>query len=848
MRFIPKDTKVKMRFYKHITVLDIILGLVIISVFAVVVASNLPFKFLIGGGILCVCLPLFLQIGNEKIYMTLWYMLRHLFSIKKYYLGEIHDTNELLQFQSIENNQVVYKDKTKMSVLQIKPFEFGLLSKEKQDFIIDGAMTNIFNFLSVGQIAEIVKLDKPLNLDNQLEKEAQRIKDIVELYEQGNLTQEEYRARINIIEDRGNTIEQRAGDVNNTYSAFYFVIYDKDKIGLQNTINYIRQLFLSSNIEAKQLDSVELQEFINLSRLSTSQKVEFNLTKTIQDDKQISHFAITNFPLNVGNAWGLNLFDLSNCKVSMRLNPVDKQKAVKRIDNAVTEMSSRRLNKASEQIAQDTHLETLSALLNRLQNGNETLLDCTILITIYDEVNQSSNKKLTKQRLKELGFGYTECIGRQYDAYLTQGFVDKLNISRGIQSSTIAASFPFVSNAIVEENGLLIGQNDLPVFVDFFKRDSERVNSNMIIVGKPGSGKSYATKSLLTNLASTGAKVLVIDPENEYGKLAKNLGGKELDVASNMHGIINPFEIIYSLSDEKEKSNSNNFYAHLRFLEQFLKTTFVGLNSDCLEILNKIILETYANKGINETTNINKLKHTDYPTFDEIAQTLSNNLENEHDSYTQSCLKNIQNYLIKFCTGGRNSSLWNGYSSIQAKENFVAFNFQKLLADKNDNIANAQMLLVLKWIENEIIKNRENNLINNTNKKIVVAIDEAHLFINEQYPIALDFMFQLAKRIRKYDGMQIVITQNIKDFVGTPEISRKSTAIINVSQYSLIFSLSPSDMIDLCKLYEKAGEINESEQASIVYNPRGRAFFIYGASSRTNIEIETTDYVEHLFV
>jgi hypothetical protein len=109
-------------------------------------------------------------------------------------------------------------------------------------------------------------------------------------------------------------------------------------------------------------------------------------------------------------------------------------------------------------------------------------------------------------------------------------------------------------------------------------------------------------------------------------------------------------------------------------------------------------------------------------------------------------------------------------------------------------------------------------------------------------------MFQLAKRIRKYDGMQIVITQSLKDFAGTPEIARKSTAIINVSQYSLIFSLSPNDMTDLCKLYEKAGEINESEQQSIVYNPRGRAFFIYGAASRTNIGIKATPYVESLFM
>ena len=117
------------------------------------------------------------------------------------------------------------------------------------------------------------------------------------------------------------------------------------------------------------------------------------------------------------------------------------------------------------------------------------------------------------------------------------------------------------------------------------------------------------------------------------------------------------------------------------------------------------------------------------------------------------------------------------------------------LLRKNGVIANAQMLLVLKWLDNEIIKNRDFNLKYNQKRKIIVAIDEAHVFIDPKYPIALDFMYQLAKRIRKYNGMQIVITQNIKDFVGTQEIVRKSTAIINACQYSFIFALAPNDSL-----------------------------------------------------
>ena len=240
-------------------------------------------------------------------------------------------------------------------------------------------------------------------------------------------------------------------------------------------------------------------------------------------------------------------------------------------------------------------------------------------------------------------------------------------------------------------------------------------------------------------------------------------------------------------------------------------------------------------------------KPKDYPIFQDLAEEIDRRLKNEKDEYNLSCYKVLSNYISKFKKGGRNSALWNGPTTFAPQENFVCFNFQKLLANKNNVIGNAQMLLVLKWLDNEVIKNRDYNLLYNANRKIVIAIDEAHVFIDEKFPIALDFMYNLAKRIRKYNGMQIVITQNLKDFVGSPDIARKSSAIINVSQYSFIFSLSPNDMSDLCTLYEKAGQINENETENIVNLPRGSAFLISGPANRTNIRIVATPLVKEMF-
>src|SRR5574344_1909717 len=133
-------------------------------------------------------------------------------------------------------------------------------------------------------------------------------------------------------------------------------------------------------------------------------------------------------------------------------------------------------------------------------------------------------------------------------------------MAHGIQPRSIAAAFPFSSDTLIAPDGIYLGDNSMPAFPDFFKRDLTHVNSNLIVIGQSGSGKSYATKTVLANLATEGAKVYVLDPESEYGVLAENLGGSHIDASDGSKGRINPFEIMTTMDDEGGTSNS--FYAH----------------------------------------------------------------------------------------------------------------------------------------------------------------------------------------------------------------------------------------------------------------------------------------------
>ncbi len=461
-----------------------------------------------------------------------------------------------------------------------------------------------------------------------------------------------------------------------------------------------------------------------------------------------------NYPLTVEDAWGAQLFDIPGTKVVIKFSQMNRDKSIRAIDRSISELNSQlaATEVSSRIIELQTHIDTLSELLVMLQNNNENLMAMNMYITGYDIAATRDNKLLVpqpppsvlprvtgmkkdiKRAFTEKGFRLTDMTCQQFEAFVAtqvNGYAPFAKKARGVPGSTLAGVFPWIYANLSDDRGLNLGSSDgVPAFVDFFRRDSERVNSNMVIVGKSGGGKSYATKSILSNLAA----------------------------------------------------------------------------GDAMEYLNNLINRVYSQKGIDQYTGLTGLRPEDYPIFDDLYDCILEEFQRTKSDYLKSNLRVLMNHIAKFSTGGRNAGIWNGPSTLSTVENFIVFNFQTLLANRNNTVANARMLLVLKYLDNEIIKNREYNLKYGASRKVIVVIDEAHVFIDAKYPLALDFMFQLAKRIRKYNDMQ-----------------------------------------DLCTLYEKAGGINESEQEQIISAPRGQAFVVTGPTSRSSIRIETPKAIEEMF-
>lgn len=894
VRVIPRKTKVKSEFMRGVTGLDIVLGIIFVAVAILLFMSNFTFHIWIGIVWCIISVSMFLKFADDvRFYNTLVFLLRYSVQKKKFSKGDDKkksDIHEMIAYEGIYQDRFINFGLYYAQVIEIQPMFFTLLTEYYQDNVIE-SFANALRRLGPTQSCNIVKISKPMILDKYIHNENHKYDVLYDMQYDGQISQAEIDSRAPIFEERVSLYEFMNRQSKIFKDHFYLVVYDKDMEILENTttgmINAMASslnpiisrklegtdlvVFLRANLgkdfDERDLEITPISEYMNWA---TPDKIKFNIARYFLDDQCYRCYSLTDYPLQVGNAWGAQFFLLDRTKVVMKFSPMPKMESEKQIDRAIMEMEAKysKAGRSSTQIELQTHLETLKDLLVSLKNNNQQLFNVNTYV-----VTEDAAKKDVRAMLKQQGFKYSELFARQIDGFISSNISRRDSLKgtmRGIPTSTLAATFPFISNALQDANGIYLGDNEYPVFVDFFKRDRERVNSNMMVIGKSGSGKSYATKTLLTNLAADNCKIFILDPENEYKDLTINLGGKFIDVGSSIHGIINPFHVISSLEaseDEEEKEEEefddfgrpiekkkkietkvdDSFPQHLQFLEQFFRVILEGINADAFEVLNSLIIDMYKEFKIDYRTNLSRLKPEDYPTFDALYDLILRRIKTAKDEFSLRNLMTVETYIKKFASGGRNSALWNGPTSIETNENFVTFNFQSLVAGNNPTITNAQMLLVFRYLNNEIINNKDFNKKYRKNRKIIVAVDEAHIFINPKYPIALDFMAQMAKRIRKYGGMQIVITQNISDFVGTEEIRRQSTAVINACQYSLIFSLAPADINDLVQLYEKSGGINEEEQNSIVTAGVGQAFLITSPSARTTVQIIAQDYVKQLF-
>ena len=869
MRIIPKKIKVKNTVWKCYSMPDIIVALVVFAIiFISVTAGNWGFAIVMG----LAAVIMFMPTSDGIFYSCIMENIKFLISKKKYTKDAAKEKERIDTLVSLkdikENGLLEYNNGYYGRVIKVGQKNFGIEDIVQQNIDIN-YLANAFKFLDGTQMADIVKIDRPVNLDSFSGEVFERLSAVKDGFD----SEEIKKIKTNLLQERIDRIDKLNNIRKQYISDYYVVVYGRNEIDLENnTVNIASEInkcgietkilgrretaiFLkysfSRNFDEREVKNIKDEDLLDWVK---PKEVEFKSNRYTIDGTEAAVLSIADYPLRVKNAWGADLFNIPNTKVVMHIKPVDKYKAIKRIDKVIGEMETKQIlsEKASEANSAETHRETMHALLDSLQTENESLLDVTLTVTAYNYLDDTNYKKKVRRSMLTGNFKPSMLYGMQVEAFKSANISPTSTLSnyeRGINSSSLAAVFPFVRTFVMDKGGYMLGENKsnhYPFIFNLWKRGNLYQNSNGFVIGKSGSGKSYFLKNLILNEWANDTRIIVLDPEAEYLNVTRNLSGNIIDVGNAKEGRINPFHIYKVLTEDGNTADPVvTFNTHLKMLESFFKIVFVGASSDVIELINNLAVETYERKGISEATDCTDFTPEQFPTFSDMYETLMLKDRETMDALTLRDMRTAELYLQKFVKG-RYSDIWNAPSTLEVDADLIDFNFQSLFANKNNTVANAQMLLVFRFIEQEVINARELNK-NGKNLRTMIVCDEAHLFIDAKFPIALDFFFSMSKRIRKYGGSFIPATQNIADWNANEELRGKTSAIIKNSQYTFIFKLSAPDMKDVLDVYKVGESFNDDEQRMIISAITGQAFFIGSTELRTSVKIISGDYAQTLF-
>ncbi len=555
-----------------------------------------------------------------------------------------------------------------------------------------------------------------------------------------------------------------------------------------------------------------LRDFIAPSSL------EYNATHFQIGTRLARTYYIYGFPRQVFTGWLSSIVNMDEIiDLSMYIYPVESQIILENLRKKVSQMEAGiqidsekgRVRDPGKQVA----IQDAEEMRDKLQVGEEKFFRFGIYFTVYgssmDELEFVTHKV-------ETVLGQQLVYSKPATSQQEQGFnstvpqfTDQLQIRRNFSTGALSTSFPFTSADLTQENGILYGINMHNSGLVIFDRFSLE-NGNAVVFAKSGAGKSFAVKLEALRSMMYGTEIFIIDPENEYERMAEAVGGSYVRLSLNSPTRINPFDLPRVIDSEEAdtalRSNLITLHGLLRLMMGGAQAQMAasasgggaqGVMAPALSPteeadLDSALIETYAKAGITN----DPLTHNSVPpTIAELYDTLL------HMGGTGP---QLAQRLRKYTTGTF-AGIFSQQSNIDINNPMVVFNIR----DLEDELRPVAMYIVLNFIWNKTKADK---------KRRMLIVDEAWQLM--KYEDSANFMFSLAKRARKYNLGITTISQDVEDFMG----SRMGRAIVANASMQLLLKQSPTAVDVLADTFKLTSE----EKKRLSQFPVGQGLFFAG--------------------
>jgi len=505
---------------------------------------------------------------------------------------------------------------------------------------------------------------------------------------------------------------------------------------------------------------------------------------------------VAGYPRFVTANWLAPLINFDHSlDVAMYIYPVEGKSVLDELRRKIAEMEAEIQTDVQRgkivDPATQAKLEDARTLQEQLVKGAERFFQFGLYITIpadsLDELNQVSKEVAST-------LGSLLIVSKHATLQMEDGFkatipscVDRLMITRNMDTTSLATTFPFTSSELTANEGIMYGineHNDSLVIFDRFTLE----NANSVIFGKSGGGKSYMVKLEALRSLLFGTEVIIIDPEKEYEALTKVVDGEYITFGFDSPSKINPFDLS-AVYEEGE----NELGLKILSLHSLFKVIMGKLSPTEEAVLDRALILTYKMKGITPDPATQKKEP---PLMEDLYKALRGMEEPEAST--------LADRIEKFVKGSF-AGIFDQRSNVDIKNKFTVFSIR----DLEDALRPIAMFIILDYIWTKIKKEM---------KKRILVVDEAWYLM--QYPDSANFLYSIAKRARKYYLGLTTITQDVEDFL----VSEHGKAIVQNSSIQVLMKMSPAAIDKVSEVFY----LSEGEKHLLLSADIGEGLFFAG--------------------